>query len=425
MTQSVQTVRTFRNTLLSLALVMAVVFLPSCQKTKLGHNFLPLTERLISDTTSSWYYPLSAFNPKSVDGTIALFGASDEVARMTEYLLTADNFNNVDGSSRPDSLPDFAGEIFAPVLDIANTPYQQYISENSEALLGDIAVRAFLSAIDTAVYTVPADSLKSYPRTKAKMVVFPSSLFAAYGAADIDTLNAISGRKVPVIFTPNAMVEYLYSRHSQGMNVGVLTTSDIMGAGVYSSVFPSIMKKYGDESTNYYVFCPDTARSESAKLNAFLSMFETSGVGGKLSAIIVDDSTVDLGDMREAVDALISSVSAQDAPYRNLLASDFEMVDPMKAVSTVCYKYLRTKNLFTHRISYPEVKCYAAMPSYAVKGAQMDVVGDLEYSFKYGRTPDDGPSVFSVVPLRDEYISRAFLEYMETYTQNLFSLYVR
>ena len=407
------------------AAVLLLALTVSCNKREVGHNFAPLVERILSDTTRAEFRPLSSFDPKSTDGVISLFGTPYEVARMTEYLLSADNFNNVDGSFKADSLPDFAGEMFSPVLDLANSPYQDYIDVDSEMLLEDIVARAFLSALDTAVFRSPSDTLPTYPRKKAKIVVFTSSLFSALGAADVDTLNAVSGRKIPVIFAPAAMAEYLYIRHSKGMNVGVLTTPAVLGAGVYSSVFPKVLKEHADQKSTYSVFCPDTVRSEAGKLRSFLSMYGTSGVGGPLTAIIVDDASVDMDAMREAVDALVSSDAPQDVALKSHLAKDFELVSPDKAVAAVCYRLMRNRNIFTHKIAYPDAECFVTVPSYSVSPAVLDAMGAFAHGYKYDRIPDEGVSAFSVVPMKDDYFSRAFLEYLENYTPNLFSLYVR
>ncbi|MBQ8071736.1 MAG: hypothetical protein IJ202_12925 [Bacteroidales bacterium] len=404
--------------------LLAVTLIPSCKKKEVTHFRVPIVEKLLSDTTAALFHPISSYNPKNTAGSITIFGAPDEVVRMTEYLLTADLFNNVDGSRKGDGLPDFAGEVIAPILDLANSPYQGYIEAENENLLSDIAVRAFLTALDTAAYASPTDTVPTLGSKKAKIVVFASSLFGTYGLPEIDTLNAVVGRKVPVMSGPGAMVDYIYTTRGKDQKIAVLTSSTSLGAGVYSTVFSYAAKKHG-VVPDYTVFCPDTARSEAGKLREFLWKCEASLSGNKLSAMIVDDPTVDMDRMDEALATIMSSDSPSDARLRAILSPGFEMIDPKKAVSTMCYRILRERNIFTHKIAYPDIEEYVTRPSYVVPTASLDSQGNLIHGYKYGRIPSDGPSAYSVVPLRDEYLSRAFLEYMEADTPNFFSLYVR
>lgn len=408
-----------------LLVVLLIVGLSSCKEKKVVHFRVPIVQALLNDTTGTLFYPVSSYNPKNTDGSIAIFGAPDEVARMTEYLLTADLFDNVDGSAKSDGLPDFAGEIIAPILDVANSPYNGYLEAGNENLLCDIAVRAFLTALDTAAYASPLDTVATIGSKRAKIVVLASSLFGAYGFPEIDTLNAFAGRKIPVMTGPGAMVDYLYATHGNDKKVAVLTSSTSLGAGVYSTIFPAKAKLHDDDTVDYTVFCPDTARSEAGKLREFLWKCEASFPGEKLSAMIVDDPTVDMAKMNEALAAILSSTSQIDARLRNILAPGFEMVDPQRAVSSMCYRILRERNIFTHKIAYPDVDAYVTRPSYIVPNASLDAQGNLLHGYKYGRIPAAGPSAYSIVPMRDEYISRAFLEYMESDTPNFFSLYVR
>ena len=102
--------------------VLVTVLLVSCS----GHNSVtrqpvPYVSRMLSDTSAAGYRLLHSFDDGDVSGVIAVIGSSEECILMSEKLMTGDDFDNVDGSARPDGLPDFAGETVTSFIDMPNT----------------------------------------------------------------------------------------------------------------------------------------------------------------------------------------------------------------------------------------------------------------------------------------------------------------
>ena len=198
-----------------LLLLVAVLLSTSCFRRDGNRTvLLPYVQRLVSDTTSVQFDVLQRVNPKSKSGAITVLGEPTDVVRLTEALLRCDRFNNIDGSLSPDGLPDFAGEVIAPVLDAANAPYAPYMEAGNEEFLRELHVRNFLSVMDTTCVFSPFDLEDRLPKPSAKVLVLASSLSAEYGEADIDTLCAIAGKPIPVVSSVGAMIGNVLQAHA-------------------------------------------------------------------------------------------------------------------------------------------------------------------------------------------------------------------
>ncbi len=172
-----------------LILLALPVSLLSCgRKESGGANATPYVESIIADTTSREYGLVSAYNPHKREASIAVVGGPREVILMTEALLVSDRFSNVDGSSSPDGLPDFAGESIVPVI----------IPEISR----ETVARGFVAAMDTLVHADVSDAERSLVKLPAKIVVLASPEVRDNGYSDVDTLCAVIGRAVPVVAVP-------------------------------------------------------------------------------------------------------------------------------------------------------------------------------------------------------------------------------
>ena len=113
------------------------------------------------------------------DGVIALLGEPQDVLSLGRQFCATDRVDNVDGSEKRDSLPDFAGEIFHVYLDAFNAPYSRF-SESPEGLedLREIAVKGALHAWDTVCFR-SLHSLRHY-ETDRKFTV--RNIYFAYFA---------------------------------------------------------------------------------------------------------------------------------------------------------------------------------------------------------------------------------------------------
>ncbi|MBR1406532.1 MAG: hypothetical protein IJ578_06325 [Bacteroidales bacterium] len=409
-------------------IVLAVLILAcaSCrERVTGGRPVIPYVAGLLSDTTSYDYGILSMFNPANKAGSIAVIGEPEDALFLTEQLLTSDRYDNIDGALRPDGLPDFAGEIFAPVLDVANAPYGGYFTHGNEDYLSEITVRNFLAVLDTACFLSSYDTDRLVHKAPAKMVVLASSYSTAYGYFNIDTLCHVAGRDVPVIPLTRAMLDAAWNRYGNGINVGIWTTGDVLGAGIWSAAFPYAARRHGDAKATYSVFCPDSSATVLDRFMNYMQMYAAAGNTAKISALVLDDPAVPLDSLRAAVSSVMKVDRDSYITWRNLLADDFEIIDAGSAVASACYAYLRENNRFTHKVAYPDVKVYATAPVNGLPETAYGPDGWLTEEFRYNRASNVGDPTYSLVELKDKYLTEELRDRMIVRTPKLFSLYVQ
>ena len=412
----------FKHTLILLAGIVTV----ACGNHPSGGKYVtPYVSALLSDTTAYDYKVVSAYDVTAKNGTIAVIGEPEETLLLTEKMMGSDRFNNISATRRPDGLPDFSGETFAAILDRANAPYDGYFTHANEDFLSELTVRNFVAALDTACFLSSYDKDRLVHKAGAKMVVLSSSLTAACGYWDIDTLCVSASRAIPVVSAPQAMLDLAWERHGEGLNLGVWTTGKSLGAGVWSTVFPRIASKHHDAKATYEVFCPDSTVTVRDRFFEFMHMYTAAGNSARLSALILDDHAVDADSLRSVVDAVMQVDQDNYITYRNFLADDFEVIDAAGAVSAACYMYLRETNRFTHRIAYPEVKLYVTAPSNELPEGAYAPDGWLNAGFRYGRPAGESGSTYSLVELKDKHLTQQLREMMIVRTPKIFTDYVR
>ena len=406
--------------------MLLCLLVAACGKRQTGGRYVtPYVARMLADTTGYDYRVVSSYDLSDKSGTIAVVGEPEETLLLTEKMMTSDRFNNISASLRPDGLPDFSGETFAPVLDRANAPYEGYLAHANEDFLTELTVRNFVAALDTACYFNSYDKDRLLRKPSAKMVVLSSSLSAAYGYWDIDTLCVSASRSIPVFSVPQAMLDHAWARYGEGMNLGIWTTRKALGAGVWSTVFPRVAARHHDATAKYEVFCPDSTVSVQDRFFEFIQMYADAGNSAKLSALLLDDYAIDADSLRTVVDAVMQVDEDNYITYRNFLSEDFEIIDAGSAVSSVCYLYLRATNRFTHRIAYPDVKIYVTAPSNELPEDAYAPDGWMNENFRYNRATGVPESSYRLVELKDKHLTPEMREMMMVRTPVIFSNYVR
>lgn len=411
--------------------VFAALAVVSCGPRKQAKRFvIPYVENILSDTTSVEYRAVAANDPHYEGGTISVLGTPTEVIDLTEQFLNYDQHDNISGKKRSDKLPDFSGETFSLLLDMANSPYKDYISMNNDEFLKEINVRNFLFAIDTNTCTNPLDLTTLSYKRRSKAVVFASSYSSAYGYFDVDSLCRHANAELAVFAPVQSMLEYSFAHFEKPLSLVIWSDSEKIGKGIYSSVIPEFFSSKHSPESGYQAFSPygegmRDGGSAKGRLLDLLDMYIATSGTQKISAILLDNSTVSVDELDAAVEEIMNSDEDKLLVYRNLLKKDFECVCPAKALAEQCYFYLRNKNAFTHRISYPDVKCFFTTPVSDLPDALYDVDGSYSYAYKYSRTLNNAFPSFAHIELRDKYFPADLMEYMEKNAPNTFSLYVR
>ncbi|MBR1574004.1 MAG: hypothetical protein IJ652_04040 [Bacteroidales bacterium] len=419
-------------------ILLLLAFLPalfSCQDNKGPRRLsIPIVESTLSDTTSRNYSLLRSYSPGQVEGSIFLFGTPEEVIQMTEEFLTADRHNNIDGNHNADELPDFSGETIAALMDIANSPYDDYFVLSNENFIKELTVRNFLFAMDTLALQSPYDTLHPVRKAKAKMVVLASSYASMYGAAEIDTLCRVANPAVPVVSMLDVMsVKALET----GDNFLVWTTRDKLDRNVFADYFkhlPGRLARKGTLLTEFHWHqgcpAPDSLRDDGTVRARLLDLLDDYLAtqprrDRKVGSILLDDPLVNADQLQEALESLKRTDEDNLLIYRNLLSPRCRVVSPGEAVTEYCYQMMRENNTFTHKIAYPALKCYVTTPAAYLPESLCDVDGSLAYSYNYGRESGQARPSFSFVELRDRYFSETWMEFMEEKAPKTFSLYVR
>lgn len=349
--------RTVRDFIPALAVALVAAFLlAGCRETVgTGRQTVPFVEQVLATHGREWAL-VAGFNPAEPRGSIALVGPEDRNYILADRFLKGDVFDNIDGRLAPDELPDFSGERIDVISDKANTPYEAFVGTDEDSLR-TLTVRLFLAALDTTLSIGAFDNDRLERKSNAKVVVFTSPLSAEFGAFDVDTLVRSAGKSVPVIFPARLIFERQLERNIPHMHVAVLTDSTTAASGVYPRVFDEIAEDRSQLGCGCVAFNCDSVSYAGAVLDGY----KAAGGNMPLSAVIVDDPSVDIEAVRDSFDWIMRVQSEANLGYRKLLAAGFTVVDASRAVTDECYRILRRTNNFTHDIAYPYTKSYVTV----------------------------------------------------------------
>ncbi|MGN1215957.1 MAG: hypothetical protein ACI4TJ_06900 [Candidatus Cryptobacteroides sp.] len=170
----------------------------SCgRKVEERNDFSPFVKSLL-DGSMDELHRLASLSGR-VSGSIAVIGTPPECSALSAELSRCDIFDNIDGSTRPDGLPDFAGERIVAVLDSANLPYKIPSGEaGRDFSLSEIAVRNVMAVMDADI--------------ACKVIIICSPLLAEYCSDEIRNFLTEAGADVPVV--ASAVPGYSYAQET-------------------------------------------------------------------------------------------------------------------------------------------------------------------------------------------------------------------
>ena len=233
---------------------------------------------------------LSSFDASSPVGNIVVFDSEQRAYSLASYLAEADLFDNFTASARPDVLPDFAGEKILAIYDNGNAPYSDFLGED-----GAIEAATLNSVVACA------DSVAN-----AKIAILSSPVMAAYGAEYVDTVLAVTGSALPVIFPLALAVREL----GKASSICVVADQEAAEAGIYEAMF--------------------------GKDRVHIMQIDSTLAGGDIfidyDAILVDDYSIAPGAVRRGA---------------------IRVVDTRELAAREAYLLMRKNNIFTHAVSYP------------------------------------------------------------------------
>lgn len=343
-------------------ILVSTVLAASCGRVRTaGIDVLPAVGRMIADTSCVEHTILDAYQ-NDRNGTVAVFGPSEKTLMLTDFLVGCDIFDNVDGKSQTDWLPDFAGETFVGYMDVLNGLYCDFFTSGRERELREFVVRGAVAAVSSNSYQTVFSSAPTAVKTPSKVFILSSS-FASLAESDVDTLFSAMGKSLPVITPVNALVDKAVSLSRDGCAAGLWADSDVLASGVYADAFHKASIRLGQPVAEYVGFSPEPGGDALSDILSFLDMYVLSGAASPLSVLLLDPLQMSYraSGYKDAVATIRSD--AEYASYRRLLSDGFVVVDAMTAIAESCYRLMREKDLFTHRIAYPEKVEYTLVAS--------------------------------------------------------------
>ena len=111
---------------------------------------------IISNSSSAEHKLIANYNPTDASKAIFIFGSRKRTQSIADVLTECDAYDNVDGSSRPDGLKDFAGETFCTLANFSN--FGEMVNDGRLEDLRELTARNVLAAMDTLCFVSPYDT---------------------------------------------------------------------------------------------------------------------------------------------------------------------------------------------------------------------------------------------------------------------------
>ena len=100
-----------------------------------------------------------------------------------------------------------------------------------------------------------------------------------------------------------------------------------------------------------------------------------------VDALLVDDMVIDSGKLEPEVEKIRSVMNAEYLKYSEFLSPDFRIVRSAPIIREECYRILRERNLFTHKVVFPITESYLNIHRDSISGISSNII--IEYNSKY------------------------------------------
>ena len=330
----------FVSALILLAAGLLAILLRK-EEVRVSETTIPYVREVLSDESLHEHGVLFSALEPPVGGDIVIVGCNQTARCVQDAFAAFDSFDNIDGRFVPDGLPDFSGERIVCIRDDFHSPYHLQALRDQEAFR-KTGVEMLLHSLDSLYSVSQYDVIGRGRKPSAKAIIYSDPEIDRHVRIDIDTLISASGCTVPV-FTPLTSVS---ARIPEGSNVGVICRTSEYGTDLYPSIWPDCT-----------VFPSDTLNP----LTSYLDRYVEAGALSALDVLVVADEGVDLERLQAELDAANDMNRLEYLDYNHLLSADFKVIVPSEAMAADCYRALRGRDLFAHRIHYPEKKSYVTV----------------------------------------------------------------
>lgn len=339
--------------------IAALLLLAACKPgVQPSRQTIPFVSDLIADHSNPKRALVAEFKASNPTGALYVIGSADRCQAISRTLAGSDIFDNVDAKLLSDGLPDFSGETICSVVDNANTPYRQWSDRGEEDALRENTVRCVLAALDTVSYVSKYDQDGLGVKRRAKQIILASPEMWAYGKFDCDTLFKTAGAFNPVICPLELMLDNLASKLGRPFNVGIITTPGEADPKMYSKAVADWAHSKDLDGTICTAIPLDYGTDSTLVVKNWIDAYAEMGGTGALDAFIIDDYSLDGPTLAAQALELYSVMNEQSIVYGNFFADGFRVLDPLRTIAEVCYRDLRNRNAFTHRIAYPASKSF-------------------------------------------------------------------
>ena len=344
-----------------LSFLLILLAAASCHR-QAGHSreAIPLVYDIVSGANANGSAIIAAHGTPQSSGEVFLAGSPEYTRLLASRFLACDIFDNVRGRSWSDGLKDFAGETFSCIEDASFAPYSRFSATPDS--LRELAVRYALAALDSrcnvSVYDLDGNAAKE----PAKVLVLSDPWLLLNGKFDIDTLFTLSSATVPVVSPQKLMFDAVLAGEKKAFNVGIICDSTYLGSGIYPELFRQASAGHDVVGAR----CTEG----SGDLYSFLKTYIDSGHEEALDAILVDDLSMDMEDLAAQLAAIRNFSREESMLYGRYISPSLEIIGSGDLTMKECYRILRSRSLFTHKIAQPSSRNYAVMPRPWADGMQ-------------------------------------------------------
>lgn len=382
---------------------LAVSAVSCADKERSPYTMHPFVEGAAWDTSYAENRVLSSYE-SSRYGSIAIMGEGLETIRLANYLSVFDEYDNVDASSGPDGIPDFAGERFDVLIDHSNAPYSMYPDAGNTLFLRELLIRNAVSMMDGKCFANAYDKTGSEQKDPAKALVFSSVSYCPEIISDMDTLLALHGISVPAVYPPLSSVRSVLEDFKDISGVGVMAGIDVAASGIYGELFRDLSYRAGYAAPVPNVIFSPGDGTPADKIRNFIRMYIDAGYSEPLNAIIIDDILLagSIDSMYVALKDMTAEKSEEGALYESVIADGFRFIDPAECTARELFKELRARNDMALRISYPKFSFYVSVfsPEFIMQSGVDSIGGAL----KFARAYDAGQNTVKIVRMTRRHI---------------------
>lgn len=229
-------------------LCFTIIFILSCHRITTNKKLIPISEKSLNDSTSIFYTDFDSYKTLSLDTLpIGIYSSDLEGFYLLDKLLLADNVNNISGENKPDQIRDFAGENVQLVVDMANSPYNYYLTENNKDYLRELIVKNVLFLLGDKYYIRSSDKVPYGIKNRCKIIILGSGFTEYLSSRDINDLLSQSNSGVKFVGVVESTMKSIFQPFEEqhvkdSISVGVLTTSELSTHDVYGNSIRSYQK---------------------------------------------------------------------------------------------------------------------------------------------------------------------------------------